>query len=148
MVIFICILLSFLVGGLLPVQGAINTQLSAMLRHPVKAAFVSFFMGTLFLGGINLIPQFFRISAMAITEIPPHLFIGGIIGALFVTSVIYLVPMVGTAVLLGSSVTGQLIVSLVIDHYGLFNVPVHSVSIPRIIGVVMLIGGVYLIQRF
>jgi transporter family-2 protein len=41
-----------------------------------------------------------------------------------------------------------MIASGVIDHFGLIRVPVHTLSVPRIIEAILIIGGVALIQKF
>jgi len=58
------------------------------------------------------------------------------------------VPRIGAATLLGVSVAGQMLVSLLLDHYGLIGYPVHPVSAWRIVGAALLLAGVWLIQRF
>jgi transporter family-2 protein len=49
--------------------------------------------------------------------------------------------------MLAASIAGQLIVASIIDHYGFFNVTVHPVSLSRITGIIMLLLGIFLIQR-
>jgi transporter family-2 protein len=56
-------------------------------------------------------------------------------------------PRIGAANALGFIVGGQFIAALVIDHYGLMGMPVNSISWYRISGIVMLLIGVYLIQK-
>ncbi len=148
MTTFIYIALAIIIGGFIPIQGSINTKLASYFNHPLRASFISFLVGTLTLIIINLfvkesLPSFERIFRM-----PFHIFIGGILGAFFVTSMIFLIPKIGTAALLGASVAGQMLVSIVIDHRGLLEVPVHPASILRLAGVLLLFSGVYLIQRF
>ena len=43
---------------------------------------------------------------------------------------------------------GQVIASIVIDHFGLIRVPVHELNIPRLAGAVLVVVGVALVQRF
>jgi bacterial/archaeal transporter family-2 protein len=49
---------------------------------------------------------------------------------------------------MNTAVTGQMVASIVIDHFGLLRLPVHEVSVPRLIGAVLIIAGVTLVQRF
>jgi transporter family-2 protein len=55
-------------------------------------------------------------------------------------------PVLGAALMLASSIVGQLAAALVIDHYGLFGATVIRVSPTRLIGVVFLAVGVILIR--
>ncbi|MBK3515931.1 DMT family transporter [Carboxylicivirga marina] len=140
--------IALIIGGLLAVQGSINSQLGGILKSPTQAAFVSFFVGTITLFALNIVMRTELPSKALIAEMPLYLFIGGIIGAIYVSSAIILIPKIGVATMLGASIGGQMIVASVIDHYGLFNVAVHAVSPGRIIGIVLLIIGVLLVQRF
>jgi transporter family-2 protein len=44
-------------------------------------------------------------------------------------------------------VAGQLIISLVLDHFGAFGVPRSPVNLGRIAGVALVIAGVILVRR-
>jgi len=139
---------ALLIGGLLAVQGSINSQLGGILKSPYLAAFVSFFVGTLTLFVLNVLMRTELPTKAAVVEMPLYLFVGGIMGAIYVSSAIILIPKIGVATMLGASIGGQMIVASIIDHYGFFNLAVHSISPGRIIGIILLIIGVFLIQRF
>jgi transporter family-2 protein len=57
-----------------------------------------------------------------------------------------LIPRLGAAIVIGLIVAGQMIGSLVFDHFGLLGVPVHSMSVSRLLGAMLLILGVVLIR--
>lgn len=139
---------ALLIGGLLAIQGSINSQLGGILKNPFLAAFVSFFVGTITLFVLNVLIRSELPAKETIASIPLYLFIGGIIGAIYVSSAIILIPKIGVATMLGASIGGQMIVASIIDHYGFFNIAVHPVSPGRIIGIIFLIIGVILMQRF
>ena len=54
--------------------------------------------------------------------------------------------MLGAALMLASSIVGQLSAALVIDHFGLFGATVVPISTTRVIGVLLLAAGVILIR--
>jgi transporter family-2 protein len=70
------------------------------------------------------------------------------LGALFVTSTIFLAPKLGAVTLLALLVSGQMLASLVLDHFGWLGYPEHLISIPRVLGVLFLLVGVILVQKF
>ncbi len=140
--------IALLIGGLLAVQGSINSQLGGLLKSPLQAAFVNFFVGTLILLAINVATKTGIPEKETVEAIPLYLFVGGVMGAVYVSSAIILIPKIGVATMLGASIGGQMIVASIIDHYGYFNIAVHTISPGRIIGIVLLIIGVFLIQRF
>jgi transporter family-2 protein len=61
--------------------------------------------------------------------------------------VVIAAPRIGAANALGFIVAGQFVAAVIIDHFGLLGMPVHSISWWRIAGIVILICGVYLIQK-
>ncbi|SFE30830.1 DMT family transporter [Thermophagus xiamenensis] len=144
---YIFVIIALLVGGFLSIQGSINAQLSSFLRHPLQASLTNFVVGTIVLIMLNVILRTTMPTVNELRMVPWHLFLGGVIGAMFVTSVVLLIPKIGVTTMLAASIAGQLIVATVIDHFGYFNVAIHPVSLSRIAGIIMLIIGIFLIQR-
>jgi len=140
------VLAAFLVGGLAPIQGSLNGQMGRFLGHPLRGTLMNFAVGGIVLLVILLLfvglPQWSKLS-----EAPIMLFSPGLMGILFVTTLLALIPEIGALRVLAAVIVGQLIVSAVIDHYGLLSVPVHAFGTSRFLGTLLLIGGLYLIQR-
>ncbi len=145
---YILIIIALLIGGLLSVQGSINSHLGALLKHPLQAAFVNFFVGTVALFFLNIFLKTEVPATRELVNIPFYLFLGGLMGAIYVTSAVVLIPRIGVTSMLAASIAGQLIISSFIDHFGFFNVPVHPVSVGRVAGIILLATGIFLIQRF
>ncbi|WP_163364446.1 DMT family transporter, partial [Escherichia coli] len=72
---------------------------------------------------------------------------GGALGALFIGLAIFLVPQLGAAPFIALLVTGQMMASLALDHYGVLGLPRHGVDLPRLLGMAFLVAGVVLIRR-
>ena len=140
--------LAFLIGMLLPLQGGVNAQLRLWVPHPVIAALISFFVGT----AVLLIASYFFRGSFSgtsrLSSAPWWVWTGGILGANYVLLAVILAPRLGAASLIGLTVTGQMISSVVLDHFGLIGFPVHHVSPGRIAGAGLLLIGVALIQKF
>lgn len=66
---------------------------------------------------------------------------------LFVGASIVLGPRIGAVALVGWVIAGQLLMSVVLDHFGLAGFAVHPVSTLRVLGVVLLIAGAALVVR-
>lgn len=133
-------------GGLTPIQGSINAQVGTILGHPLRGTFVNFVTGTVILL-IALTAVVGVPSRANLTAMPGYLYLGGLIGVIFVTVLLALIPEIGALRVLAAAVVGQLIVSAVIDHFGFLNVPIHSLSTSRVLGLGFLLAGLYLIQR-
>ena len=137
-----------LIGCFLAIQGSINTQLTTFLKHPLQGALVNFMVGFICLVGLNLIlrtqtPEWEQVKAA-----PWYLFAGGVLGAIFVSSVIFFIPKIGVTTVLAASIAGQLIAASIIDHFGFFGLAVHQISTGRIAGILLLLGGIFLIQKY
>ena len=74
--------------------------------------------------------------------------LGGLCGAFFVTAVVLVVPRLGIALTFSLLILGQMIATLPMDHYGFMDMPIKEINIPRIIGVALVILGVFLVRRF
>lgn len=138
-----------LVAGMAaPTQFAINSQLRHVVGGPVLAAAISFLVGTVVL--------FVAVTAVsrAVPELGPivsapwWMYLGGLLGAFYVCASIVLTPRLGVATTIGMFLAGQVVASMIIDHLGLFGVPVQPANIPRILGAVLVIVGVAIVQRF
>ena len=68
-------------------------------------------------------------------------------GAVQVYAGLTLVQKVGAGPFVGLTVTAALLTSLVLDHYGWFHMPVHAINQWRVLGALLMVGGVALIAR-
>lgn len=139
--------LAFLTGIAITVQAGINANLRAMLSQPVLAAAVSFGSGFLALILVLLAAGGAVPSVETFRSIPWWKWTGGIIGAVYVTTVIVSVPKIGTANLVSLSVAGQLLAAVVLDHYGLLGFALHPANGWRLLGLVLIMAGVLLVVR-
>jgi transporter family-2 protein len=143
------LLLSALVAGmLLPVQNGINAELRLVVGHPILAATIQFIGGTIALVVVSIamrvpLPETGKLSAA-----PWWVWLGGLCGAAYIITALLLAPRLGAATLMAVSVAGQLLVSLILDHFGLIGYPLHPVNAWRLVGAGLLLAGVGLIQRF
>ena len=145
MIIFL--LLAIAAGVLLPVQAGVNAQLRTALGSPVAAALISFLVGTAGLAAAAVLLRIPLPLARAWVETTPWQWTGGLIGAIYVLAAVVLAPKLGAGTLVAAVVAGQMFTSLLLDHYGLVGFPVHSLSLVRFLGGVLVIAGVILIQR-
>ncbi len=136
-----------LIGGLLPVQGVLNTQLGMRLSSSLLAALISFVVGGVALVVVAVITRSQWPAIQQLRDVPWWLYVGGTIGAAFVTAIIFMAPKIGIANVLAAGIVGQLVVSLFIDHYGWMGIPVQPLSVSRFVGAGLLLVGLYLIQR-
>jgi bacterial/archaeal transporter family-2 protein len=75
-------------------------------------------------------------------------FAGGLMGVIYLTGTILLAPRLGAGALVGLIVAGQLMFSVLLDHFGWIGFEQHSASVPRLAGCALMIVGVFLISKF
>lgn len=142
------ILLALVAGICIPTQAGINAQLSHWTRSPTLAAGVSFAVGTVCLILYVITTRTPLPPAAALSGAPWWIWSGGALGAFFVAGTIFLVPKLGATTMLALVLAGQMLTSLLLDHFGAFAFPVHPISLPRVLGVLMVAAGVILIQKY
>ena len=141
------IMLAVLAGGLIPLQGAVNSKLGNLLSHPLQAAFISFFTGTMVLAVLMQVLNVGYPSFTQLKQINMFMYFGGILGVTFITANIIFIPKIGVVLMLLAALFGQLIVSIVFDHNGYFDVPQKSIDVNRIMGLFCVIFGLYFMQK-
>jgi len=141
------ILCAFLIGIGLPVQSGINAQLRLGVGQPLLAAVISFLVGTLALLGLNVALRVPLPTGETVARIPLWHWVGGLLGAAYIYAAVILAPRLGAATLIAATVAGQMVASVVLDHFGLIGFAPQPLTTGRAAGVLLVIGGVLLIQR-
>lgn len=140
------IALALVGGACLATQSAVNARLSIATAHPITAAAISFGVGFLCLM-VGVLAFRAPIPATdALAAMPKWGWIGGMLGAVYVALAILTVPRLGTAAVVACVVAGQMVASLLLDHFGAFGLAEHGVNVWRVLGAVLLTAGVVLIR--
>lgn len=142
----LAVVLTAVAGGLVALQAPINSTLGRAVGT-FQAAFVSFVIGTVLLaiiaglakGGFGQIGEARGLSWYHLT--------GGLLGAAYVTTVLVTVRSLGAGGVVAATIAGQLALSVVVDQYGLLGVAKQPITVARVVGVVLLGLGTYLVVR-
>jgi len=140
-------LLAFGAGLVLVLQVGMNSTLRAVLDNPLAAAFISFLVGTLALALYMLVTRTPWPARGQLAAVPAWCWYGGVFGAFYVVTSVIVGPRLGAATLLALIVLGQLLTSLLVDHFGWVGFPQHPLTLLRLTGAVLLFAGVLLITR-
>ena len=141
----VAVLLTAFAGGLVAMQAPINSHLGRAVGTFAAAA-VSFTIGTLILVGITVVSGS-KADLGAIGGLQWYYLLGGALGAAYVTTVLVSVRTLGAGGVTAATITGQLTTSVVLDRVGAFGLEEKPVSLARVVGVVLLAAGVFLIVR-
>jgi transporter family-2 protein len=145
---YILMLSTLFIGAILPVQAVLNTKLGKQTGGPLISSLLSFLVGLICLCIINLFANDTALSQMKLLSVSPwYVWMGGLLGAIYVSCVIFVNQQQGVALTFALVVAGQIFISLLIDHFGLFGSIVRPVSIPKIMGALLIVAGLVLIKK-
>jgi transporter family-2 protein len=141
------ILLASAAGACIALQAAANGSLRTNLGDPRYAAFFSI-CGTIVTAvAVMLLLRPAPPAAAAIRAAPWWNWIGGPLGAAIVLAGAVLAPKLGAAAFIAAVVAGQLCCSLLLDHFGLMNLPRQELTAVRLLGALLVFAGVLLVKQ-
>ena len=140
------LLLALIAGAVVPFQSAINANLTRGLGHPLWATFASLLVSIVVLLPIIVALRLPLPSLAFITQAPLWMWAGGAFGVCFISLALMLLPKLGASGFIALALAGQVVASLVLDHFGWFGLMERHMTLPRAFGAVLLVAGVVLIQ--
>ena len=133
------------VGALIALQAPINSGLGKV-TGTLPAAAISFIIGTILLLAIVIVSGEIG-NVREATNVRWYYLVGGLLGAAYVTTVLLTVRTLGAGGVTAATVAGQLTMSVVIDRFGLLGLDETPITLPRVIGVLLLFAGTVLVIR-
>jgi transporter family-2 protein len=143
---FLYVLFAVAAGAGVAVQAAVNARLRFLLGAPVWAAIAQFLVGLTLLGIFAIATRQGPPTTAGLGRAPWWIWTGGVFGATYILMSVIVTPRVGAALMLASTIVGQLGAALLVDHFGWFGATVIPISLTRALGVVLLALGVILIR--
>ena len=140
------VLLTAFTGGLVALQAPINSLLGRAIGT-WQAAALSFAIGTCALVCIAALATGGLGQIADVRGVPWYYLTGGLLGAAYVTSILVTVRTLGAGGVVAATIAGQLALSVVVDHFGLIGVTKQPVTALKLVGVVLLGLGTYLVVR-
>jgi len=137
----ILIILVGLAGG---VAVGLQSPMASMLTQRL-GIFESVFIVHVGGGIIALIPMLIYGSKLSQwRSVPWYTLLAGVFGLIVIAAISYMIPRVGVAASITTVVAGQLLVGTILDHYGLLGAALKPLDITRIIGLAVVLFGVWL----
>lgn len=128
----------------IPILAALNAALGRHVGSPVLAGVIGLSVATL----VALIAAVAtRQVGSGLLTAPRHLYLAGGFMAFYILSITWIAPIIGVGNAVFFVLVGQLISSAVIDHYGLFGARISPISPMRMLGIALMMAGIYCTQR-
>ncbi|CCU56854.1 DMT family transporter [Bacillus subtilis] len=140
---FISYVLALLAGAALSFEGAIYAELGKTIGQ-IETSFYNFFMGSIIMG---LLWLFFGKGELSYTmKAPKWSLLGGVMGVVYLTSIVVSVPFVGVGITMVAVIIGQLVMSMIIEHFGWLGSKKTRVNKEKIFAVISMIIALILIN--
>jgi transporter family-2 protein len=140
-------LVAFVAGLMLTVQVGLNATLGRAVGNVRFAVLANFTVGLAALLVYVVAARDAWPTRAGLATVPVWAWFGGFLGAFYVAVATLMGPRIGAAALLALTVFGQLLASMLVDQFGWLGFPTQPLSLTRIAGAVLLLGGVGLIVR-
>ncbi len=128
------------VGFQAPIAGSMGQRVGG-----IGSSFIVHLSGALFSLVFLVLRRGENISNWS--QLPWYMLISGIFGVILYQCVSLVLPRLGGTLMVTLIIIGQLLVNVTIDHFGWLGVPVHPLSLSRVLGILILLAGGYLIAR-
>ena len=142
----IWIIIALLSGAVLPIQAGLNSRLGVAAQNAVYASTISFVVGTVGLIVYILITRQ-NVSIAGLREVPVYIWLGGLLGAFYVTAIVLLFPKLGPGLTFGLVVAGQMFVSILLEHFNVLVAHPTPINYMKLLGIALIIVGVVIIRR-
>ena len=138
--IFLIILVGLLGGMAIGVQSPMSSIISQRMGM-MESVFIIHAGGAL----AALIPLLVFGSKLGEwRSVPWYTLVAGAFGLIVISAMGYMIPRIGVAGALITLLAGQLLVGSILDHFGWLGVAQRAVDLPRIIGLGVVMFGVWL----
>lgn len=147
--VILCAVLAFIGGLLVAAQGPIYARLSEGLgRDHLLAVFLAFASAAVVTGLLAAFSGSFRnLDGTTLGQLPLWVWLGGLLGAIHVVISMQSIPVLGVTFFLVIVVTGNLVGAAVYDHLGAMGLQVRPISLPKAIGLMLVVAGVSVVAR-
>jgi len=136
-------ILAIVAGAMTAYQPLINAKLSQNLDSPIWASFISFAVGTVILFFVGW-AMTGKMMVLETAGLKWWMFSGGLLGAVFVTVALYIVPYLGVAAMIALFIAGQLVMAAILDNYGVLSETANPINLQKIIGLSLLGLGAFI----
>ncbi|MFD1736474.1 DMT family transporter [Bacillus salitolerans] len=140
---WIFMIVALFAGMAVSIQASVNGSLGKKIGV-IEGAFVSFLIGTIFLFLLQLFVG--KGNLLQMFSVPKWQLTGGLLGAFYIFIMVLVVPKLGVATSIMAVIVGQLLMSSILDHYGLLGKQIPF-DLKRGLGIVLLVSALFLFYK-
>jgi transporter family-2 protein len=140
-------LLAAMAGAAIATQAAMNAKLGVLLHNSLIATSIAFTSSLLFTVVAVIVFTKTYPSMDYVRSVPTYLWFSGGLSAFGISLFYYLIPKMGIGNMMSYALTGQIIVAVIIGNFAWFDVPLKPINITKLIGLVALVLGIFLINK-
>jgi transporter family-2 protein len=140
----VLILVAVIGGAAITIQG----QLMGLIDQSIgtkESVFITYASGGLLVSVLMLVSRGGNLRAWQ--TVPWYAFSAGVWGLVIVGTISYVAPRLGLVVGFTVIVASQFIVAALIDHFGLLGAASRPLELSRLLGLMLLLVGIWLIIR-
>ncbi|MFD1745531.1 DMT family transporter [Rhizobium helianthi] len=140
------ILAAIVTGAVVPFQAGANAVLGRTLGHPLWGTLLSLCVSFACILPIMALAKVGAPNWSNLAHSPRWIWIGGVVGVIYITGALMLAPKLGAAGFVMAAIAGQMLASIIIDHWGLVGLPQKPVSWSRLSGLALIFLGLIVMQ--
>ena len=134
------IMLALLMGVVMSIYLPMNSSVSKHLGSPITAN-LTFFLVAL-ITSIFIFFVFGKVDTISkLKDVPVYLYLTGFISAFIVLGTTFLLPHIGARKFFILMISGQIVMAMVVSHFGLLTSPQDPITIKKIIGASFVVLG-------
>ncbi len=137
---------AFAAGAVIPVMATFNAQLARSIGSAPAAVLILLFVGLLGATAYQLSTRTPLPAVSTLLNAQGYFYTGGLLVVFYMISVTLLIPKFGVGNTILFVVCAQMCSSALIDHWGLFGVPVRPISWLRFAGLLVILAGLVMVQ--
>ena len=145
---YLLMFLTLIIGALLPFQAILNTRLGRQTGGPLMGSLLSFIVGLVALFLLNLATNYSAVLQLKpMSATPWYIWLGGFLGAIFVGYITWVNQRQGVMLTFALVVSGQIFISMLIDHYGMLGSTIRTITLEKLVGACLIITGLILVKK-
>ncbi len=130
--------LSLINGVILAIMVFFNGMLTGIIG-PYRSTLIYYSLGLILIIGISRVKKFKLLSLRKLSII---FYLPGILNLVTILLNNFIIPNIGVTLASSLSLFGQLIMSSLVDHFGLFGMPVHRIKKEKLLGLSVISLGI------